>query len=123
MMSWARPVRSISSLLVGSALLAATLTPTMAGERHRDRIYADSYGNLVIYSRAGYKRIIVGQGHLAGELSDYTSAGDGPKVVRADEDYGYSPCYRPPVLWKGRSYMYGFDEGEMPQPSGSCYNR
>ena len=25
-------------------------------------------------------------------------------------------CYRPPVFVKGRSYMYGLSDGEMPEP-------
>jgi hypothetical protein len=29
-------------------------------------------------------------------------------------------CYRPPWLLKGRSYMYGFDEGEIPFQGGPC---
>jgi hypothetical protein len=29
-------------------------------------------------------------------------------------------CYRPPVLVKGRSYMYGFDQGEIPLQGGPC---
>ena len=49
----------------------ATMSPYIAG----DHVYADSFGNLVIHSPAGYKRIIVGEGHLAKELSDFTSAG------------------------------------------------
>jgi hypothetical protein len=35
----------------------------------------------------------------------------------ADEISGYSDCYRPPVLVKGRSYMYGLSDGEMPELS------
>ncbi len=29
-------------------------------------------------------------------------------------------CYRPPALIKGRSYMYGFDQGEIPFQGGDC---
>ena len=39
-----------------------------------------------------------------------------PKVVYAD-DYGHQDCYRPPVFVKGRSYMYGLSDGEMPDLS------
>ena len=39
-----------------------------AWSRYRDHIYADLFGNLVIQSPSGYKRIIVGQGHLAKKL-------------------------------------------------------
>ena len=37
-----------------------------AGSRYHDRVYADSFGNLVIDNRAGYKHIVVGAGHRAG---------------------------------------------------------
>jgi hypothetical protein len=40
------------------ALAAGFAAPALAGTR--DRVYADSFGNLVIESAAGYKRILVG---------------------------------------------------------------
>ncbi|RVB21912.1 hypothetical protein ENZ76_19155, partial [Mesorhizobium sp. M7A.F.Ca.CA.002.10.1.1] len=101
--------KSRLAALVVAASVAGLAAPALAGARHQDRVYADSFGNLVVDSAAGYKRIIVGQGRLAKQLSDYTSAGQ-PKVIyenEADEIGGYSDCYRPPVLVKGRSYMYG----------------
>ena len=111
--------RSRLSALMVAVSLASLATPTLANGRHQDRVYADSFGNLVIDSAAGYKRIIVGEGKLAKQLSDYTSAGQ-PKVIyqnESDEISGYSDCYRPPVFVKGRSYMYGLSEGEMPELS------
>ncbi|WP_137930421.1 hypothetical protein [Mesorhizobium comanense] len=111
--------RSRLAALIAAALAASLAAPAMADGRHQDRVYADSFGNLVIDSAAGYKRIIVGEGKLAKRLSDYTSAGQ-PKVIyqnEADEISGYSDCYRPPVFVKGRSYMYGLSDGEMPQLS------
>ncbi|HHZ10810.1 MAG TPA: hypothetical protein GX405_18740 [Rhizobiales bacterium] len=87
-----------------------------ADSRVRDRVYADSFGNLVIYSAAGYKRIVVGEGHLAKELGAYTGGSDEPAVVE------YEPgrvvvreC--PAVLLKGRSYMYGLPDRVVPQPA------
>ncbi|WP_274627072.1 hypothetical protein [Arvimicrobium flavum] len=100
-------------------------TPALAGERLRDHVYSDSYGNLVVYSSAGYKRIVVGQGHLAKKLAAETGAALGePKVVYLDENDAYyvADCYRPPVFVKGRSYMYGLADGEMPVLSG-CARR
>lgn len=94
------------------AAAAFVTLPAQAGTRHHDHVYADSFGNLVIESAAGYKRIIVGEGELAKELAAYTGAG-APEVVYADE-YGREDCYRPPVFVKGRSYMYGLSDGEMP---------
>jgi hypothetical protein len=98
-----------------AAMAAACAAPASAGMRHHDRVYADSFGNLVIDSAAGYKRILVGEGKLAKELSAYTGAGQ-PEVAYADE-YGHHDCYRPPVFVKGRSYMYGLADGEMPDLS------
>ncbi len=103
-----------------TALAVGFTGPALAWSRHHDRVYADSFGNLVIDSAAGYKRIIVGEGKLAKELSDYTSAGQ-PDVVYLDETSNGTAtsrdCYRPPVFLKGRSYMYGLSDGEMPEVS------
>ncbi len=103
------------ALLAMTAMAVACAVPASAGSRHHDRVYADSFGNLVIESTAGYKRIVVGEGELAKELAAYIGAAE-PKVVYAD-DYGHQDCYRPPVFVKGRSYMYGLSDGEMPDLS------
>lgn len=98
------------------AIMVAFALPTSAHER--DHVYADSFGNLVVESTAGYKRIIVGQGKLAKELSAYVGD-DRPRVEYLDRSaavYG-GDCYRPPVFVKGRSYMYGLSDGEMPELS------
>ncbi|CAH2409474.1 hypothetical protein [Mesorhizobium escarrei] len=106
-------------VLMAVVLVAVAIgfaAPARAGTR--DRVYADSFGNLVIESAAGYKRILVGEGKLAKELSDYVGAGQ-PKIVYQDEPDNVSSrdCYRPPVFVKGRSYMYGLSDGEMPELS------
>jgi len=89
-----------------------------ASARERDHVYADSFGNLVIESAAGYKRIIVGEGKLAKELSDYVGAGQAKvEYYNESESYAERDCYRPPVFVKGRSYMYGLSDGEMPELS------
>ncbi|MET3522675.1 hypothetical protein [Mesorhizobium abyssinicae] len=101
-----------------AALAVGSTAPAEAGLRHHDRVYADSFGNLVIDSAAGYKRIIVGEGRHAKELSNFTSAGE-PDVIyenESDETVGRG-CYQPPVFIKGRSYMYGLSDGEMPNLS------
>jgi hypothetical protein len=105
-------------LAVGMMVFSAGAAP--AWSRYRDHIYADSFGNLVIQSPSGYKRIIVGQGHLAKELSSYEGVGDAdPDVVYLDDNRdgyrSYGDCYRPPYLFKGRSYMYGLPDGVVPQ--------
>ncbi len=112
-------MRSTDFLRMGAvALLVGGATVPTASARERDHVYADSFGNLVVESAAGYKRILVGEGALANELSRYTGSGQ-PEVVYSSEPDAVSErdCYRPPVLVKGRSYMYGFSEGEIPQIS------
>lgn len=112
----------MAAALAMTATLATATIPATAGGGHRDHVYADSFGNLVIDSAAGYKRILVGKGGKAREFASYTGS-DEPQVVYADEtgqartDDG---CYRPPALVRGRSYMYGFDEGEIPFQGGDC---
>ncbi|MBZ9855346.1 hypothetical protein LB566_16185 [Mesorhizobium sp. CA13] len=111
--------RSRLAALTVAVLAVGSAAPALADGRHQDRVYADSFGNLVIDSAAGYKRILVGEGKLAKQLSDYTSAGQ-PKVIYEngpDAISGYGDCYRPPVFVKGRSYMYGLSDGEMPELS------
>jgi len=102
-----------------AALLAAGAAPASAGGRLKERVYDDSFGNLIIISPAGYKRIVVGMGHLAAE---YQSAAR-PEVVyldRAEAPTQLRRCHQPPVLWKGRGYMYGLADGEIPTPPVVC---
>jgi hypothetical protein len=107
--------RSRLTALILVAVAIGLAAPALAGTR--DRVYADSFGNLVIESAAGYKRILVGEGSLAKELSDYTGASQ-PKIYENDaDDVSSRDCYRPPVFVKGRSYMYGLSDGEMPELS------
>ncbi|MCX7302842.1 MAG: hypothetical protein NTV73_00675 [Hyphomicrobiales bacterium] len=105
------------SLAMGVTVLG-TATPVLAGSSYSDRIYADSFGNLVVHSRSGSKRIVVGQGSLAQELTDYERPHDS-KLAYADDD-GSVPyeCWKPAVLLKGRSYMYGLEDGELPDLPG-----
>lgn len=108
------------ALSAGIAVLGASAAAS-AGNLHRDHVYADSYGNLVIQSPYGHKRILVGQGYRADEFA--AAGSDEPEVVYLDDEDGYryrDDCYRPPVLLKGRSYMYGLPDGVVPEPSGRC---
>ena len=116
-----RSNHALSRILALTAMLAvAGMTlPAEAGSGFHDRVYADSFGNLIIYSRAGYKRIIVGAGHLATQLSRYENGKDADVVYLDDADK-HVHCYRPPVFLKGRGYMYGLAEGEMPDLWGGC---
>lgn len=117
-------IRTIGAL-AGAALAAsvAAATPASADALVHDHVYADSFGNLVIYSPSGYKRIVVGQGHLAAELSNY-SRGAAPEVVYAEppaERAYVRRCVRAPGIVKGRSYMYGLPDGVVPVISAGCY--
>lgn len=83
-----------------------------------DRVYADSFGNLIVLSPAGYKRIVVGQGHLAQELAAYE---DGYQAAPAHGSRAFHRyCYSKPTFWRGRSRMYGLPEGDIPQPRLIC---
>jgi len=115
-----RKFRTAAGLALGAtALLALSALPGAA--RDRDKVYADNFGNLVIESTAGYKRIVVGEGAQAKAVASYTG-GSQPEVIYAQEPTATSggDCYRPPWLVKGRSYMYGFDQGEIPFQGGPC---
>ena len=83
-----RLTTKIAAVALTLGLALGTVTAE-AGKRHRDRVYADSFGNLVVDSAAGYKRIIVGQGSRAKELSDYVNAGQ-PPIVEYDYDEVYN---------------------------------
>jgi hypothetical protein len=112
----------------GAAVFAVAMSLNLAGDAFawsgfHDHVYADSFGNLVIQSPNGFKRIIVGQGHLANKLKKYEGVSDSTAYVDENRDGGYDSygypqygdCYRPPHFWKGRSYMYGLPDGEIPQ--------
>ena len=112
-----RLVNSVFSAASVVAALAALLGPASANGR--DYVYADSFGNLVIESAAGYKRILVGAGHDIDRIMDY-ERGPGPAPSASAEQPGDQECYRPAVLVKGRSYMYGFDQGVIPTLGAPC---
>lgn len=109
--------RSILALLMLSALVPAV--PAAAGD-HSDRVYADSFGNLVVVSRAGYKRIVVGAGELAAELRAYQHHGDADVARHDERPADLRDCRAGPVFVKGRSYMYGLSDGEMPNLGNRC---
>ena len=109
--------RIFATAAMSAALAIATAAPAAAWDH--DRVYADSFGNLVVESAAGYKRIIVGQGQHAKELAEFTRS-HGPRVITYDGAAVEADCYRPPALIKGRSHMYGFDQGEIPFQGGDC---
>ena len=59
--------RLVAACLAGAVALAAA-SPALAGGYLKDRIYDDSFGNLIILSPSGYKRIVVGMGYVAAEM-------------------------------------------------------
>ena len=109
-------------LLIGpAAAVAAVLfaaAPAGAGDG-RDRVHADSFGNLVIHSSAGYKRIIVGMGEVA-ESYRLTGSYYEPETMETTTYRAPRRCWRPPHVWHGRSYMYGLRDGEMPRAPLVC---
>ena len=103
------------------AVTAFACSPATAGGLYRDQVYADSFGNLVIHSPSGYKRIIVGQGHVA-ESYNLTGSYYEPEVVYLDDDAAKDGirCHRPPYRWQGRSYMYGLPDHVVPRAPLVC---
>lgn len=107
---------------LASVFGALTIAPAAAGGLYQESVHADSFGNLVIQSPAGYKRIIVGQGYAA-ESYNLTGSYYEPEVVYLDEPREVRDvrrCSRPPYLWKGRSYMYGLPDHVVPQAPIVC---
>lgn len=109
----------LAAVFALGAVLMASAGAATAGGRLKERVYDDSFGNLIIISPAGYKRIVVGMGHLAAEYQSH----DRPVVIYGETGKRWMHrryCYQPPVLWKGRSYMYGLADGEIPTPPIVC---
>lgn len=114
---------AISGRAARAALVLSLLAfaGSAAADGYHDRVHADSFGNLIVHSPGGYKRIIVGQGHLARDLVEY--GGGAPEVVlldRSDEDGVVRRCRAPGVLLHGRSYMYGLPDDVVPVPAHPC---
>lgn len=113
-------MRKLTLFCAAAATLVASAA--FAGGQGSDRVHADSFGNLVIQSQAGYKRIIVGMGHTA-EAYNQTGSYYEPEVVYLDAPQpsrSVTVCSRPPHVWHGRSYMYGLQEGVIPQAPLVC---
>lgn len=108
--SFARLARLVFASFIGGVTFAAV--PAGAGGLYQEQVHADSFGNLVIYSPGGYKRIVVGKGYLADEMGGYE-----PEVVYLEDGYAVDrvrPCERQGVLLHGRSYMYGLPDNVTP---------
>lgn len=98
------------------SLMALAAPVASAGDLYGERYHADSFGNLVVYSPAGYKRIIVGKGHVLAEYEAQRRA-EAPDVIYAEPDDRLARhCRRAPGFIKGRSYMYGLPEHVVPTP-------
>jgi len=80
-------MRAIPTILAAAvaASLSFAVSSAEAGQRKRDYVYADSFGNLVVESAAGYKRIIVGQGSQIKKLSKYLDQGQ-PSVIEYEDE-------------------------------------
>jgi len=112
-------MRMLTGLAATVAIVFLASAPALA-EDGRDRVHADSFGNLVIYSSAGYKRIIVGMGHVAEAYQLAGSYYEPEDAQRATRRETTRHCWRPPHVWHGRSQMYGLRDGEMPQAPLVC---
>jgi hypothetical protein len=113
---------SLKAPLLGCLVAFALAVPAAADSFYRDHAYADSFGNLVVYSPAGYKRIVVGKGYLADKLASAEES-DGPRVVRLHRMPGHYTYVRHgvcAVLLHGRSYMYGLPDNVVPVPAKDC---
>jgi hypothetical protein len=143
MRSIAPLARCAALALAGTMFFAVGAAPAGA-DRLRERAEVDSFGNLVVWSRSGYKRIVVGGGDLARSAArpaaapDVVGGGD-PADELAEGQYSEGPLaqgesgddaprerealvggvYCPSAFVKGRAYMYGLADGEMPVIS-SC---
>lgn len=112
-----------AALAAAFCMIIGLSAPVFAGTNQtaQDRVHADAYGNLVIHSAAGFKRILVGQGHLLHHDAD---ALHGPRVVYLeDEPFRVRNVYRcipQPAIVQGRSYMYGLPDGVVPVIAGGC---
>lgn len=115
--------RMFSGLAAIAVAVLVGAGPLHAGDRANewsgDRVHADSFGNLVIHSSAGYKRIIVGMGHVA-DAYQLTGSYYEPEVVEFDQRAQARRCWRPPYRWQGRSHMYGLEPGVVPQAPMVC---
>jgi len=119
------PGKTNAIRLVGGTIVAAVMavaicsvpSAAFATSRLKERVYDDSFGNLIVISPSGYKRIVVGMGHIAAELEAERRASAGFAYGTAK-----SPrrCHIPAVLWQGRSQMYGLQDGEIPTPPVVC---
>ena len=109
------------SLPLAVGLLAFGLsTPAQAESSYSDRIYADSFGNLVVHSRSGSKRIVVGAGRSCAGTGRLRAAGrDRTDIAYAESGEESVPyeCWKPAVLLKGRSYMYGLRGRRTARPA------
>ncbi|TKT82837.1 hypothetical protein [Aquamicrobium sp. LC103] len=108
----------------GLAALALTISAigmANAGSLYEDQVHADSFGNLVVYSSAGYKRILVGKGYAA-ESYNLTGSYHEPEILLYDAPPPQRRlrCSRYPVVLHGRSYMYGLPRNVVPVPTGIC---
>lgn len=110
--------RLLCFLLVG--FVSGVGSPVFAANYTQDDVYANSFGNLIVDSAAGYKRIIVGQGYQASKMSRYMRGSNSNGAYPDPSSYAGGDCYQPPVFVKGRSYMYGFDQGIIPLQGGPC---
>ena len=74
---------------------------------------------------AGYKRIVVGAGHLAKDLADYEQTGDDGVVYLDEEDVGLRHAHdagSPPCCSRDAATCTASTDGELPELPGGCHS-
>ncbi|WP_274423386.1 hypothetical protein [Chelativorans sp. YIM 93263] len=109
----------------GGALVALGLAvgSASAGGWFDETRYADSFGNLIIHSPSGYKRILVGREYRAQAYEQREAEDDRVAYVerRRGRIYLHERSHCPyGALVKGRSYMYGLPDGVVPVLTAPC---
>ncbi len=119
--------RNSSWSLAGAAAFAGLLFLSGGAEAGRigELSYSDSFGNLVVLSPSGYKRVLVGQGDLAPSGTATT-----PDVIYFDERVHPTSQHRFPeaayrcsggaAVYRGRGYMYGLSRDEVAVLRNGC---
>lgn len=111
-----------------SLAAAVALTAGIAHATPGETAYPDSFGNLVIQSASGHKRVIIGMGYVAADAGTHQSGE--PQVLKFDDQPASASAWRDvkPVyrckggatVVRGRGYMYGLSRDEVAVITNVC---
>ena len=121
-------MRSVKRYLCSGLVVLAGLLFASAGARAGmpgEISYSDSFGNLVIVSPSGYKRVVVGQGDLApAGVSGLPDVIYHERPVRPTSQHRFpeaaSRCSGGAAVFRGRGFMYGLSRDEVPVLVNDC---